>query len=211
MFKLFNAMGLSSSKQPVFRKSLIACLIMIISTTAQANAGVPMIFLVWPIFGISLIPIIAIESWVLINRLKSTFHWRMVRVTTVSNLVTTIIGIPVTWLILVCIEFAISRGRPSYPSLPKFWEDVLGVTLHAPWLAPVEGSLHWMVPVAFMFMLIPFFIMSYWVEAAISVQMLKKYHKRTEVRKAVWDGNVASYGLLTALSTIFLIYEVITH
>jgi len=61
-----------------------------------ADAGIPMIFLTWPAMVILLVPVILIEG-VLCRRWLGLKTSQAIRINAVSNLASTIIGIPVAW------------------------------------------------------------------------------------------------------------------
>ena len=69
-----------------------------------ADAGVPMIFLTFPLMIILLVPIILTESFLYKRWLGLSSHDAM-RSSIISNLVSTIIGVPVAWAIMLGVEF----------------------------------------------------------------------------------------------------------
>ncbi len=81
----------------------IAVVLSLISQPAHANMGVPMLTLVWPVMAMALVPIIIIESIVLVMGFGMT-AWHSAWVVTVANLVSTVIGIPVTWSCFRLVE-----------------------------------------------------------------------------------------------------------
>jgi hypothetical protein len=136
-------------------KSLITlCLLLCIPSVASANAGVPMIFLAMPALGLSIIPIIIIEAIFLSKKLELPISGAF-KTTIISNLVSTIVGIPLTWLLLVLIQ-VLAGGGGAF-GLDTTLGKVLSVTLQAAWLIPYESDLHWMIPVAGLILLFPFF------------------------------------------------------
>ena len=54
------------------KKATFALIALLLPSVAFANAGVPMLFLAMPVFIVSLIPIIAIESFYLSRSLELT-------------------------------------------------------------------------------------------------------------------------------------------
>ena len=109
------------------------CILLCIPGVASANAGVPMIFLAMPVLGLSIIPIIIIEAMFLGKKLELTTSSAF-KTTTISNLVSTIIGIPLTWLLLVLIQM-FAGGGGSF-GLDTMLGKVLFFTLQAAWLLP---------------------------------------------------------------------------
>ena len=175
------------------KKLFIILSLLITPNIAFANAGVPMIFLIMPAFAMSLAPIIIIEAIYLIKKLHLP-KITAAKTTIISNLVSTIVGIPITWLILVIIQM-LTGGGSAY-GINTLFTKVLAVTWQAPWLLPYEPELKWMVPVAGLVLLIPFFFASWWSEYFVT----KKIHKDIEasiLKTCVRNANVITYSLLS--------------
>jgi hypothetical protein len=168
---------------------------------AQANAGVPMIFLVMPAMALSIIPIIIIEAIYLSKKLGLSGK-DSAKTVTISNLASTIVGIPVTWILLVVIQM-ITGGGSAY-GLNTALTKVLAVTWQAPWLIPYESDLHWMIPVSGLVLLIPFFFVSWWSEYFVSKKLIKDIEAQT-IKIAVRNANLITYGLLTLWPIIMLV------
>lgn len=140
---------------------------------------------------LALIPIIFIEA-----RLGVRIANLSVRQSTygaiVGNLFSTLLGIPITWSILVAIEmrwFGVARG------LDTFFSKVYAVTLQSPWLIPYEESLVWMIPVATIFLAFIFWMMSIVSEYLILRIILRKVQPAI-LWKWMWIANTASYVFL---------------
>ncbi|MCG7985312.1 MAG: hypothetical protein JAY90_21520 [Candidatus Thiodiazotropha lotti] len=158
----------------------------------MANAGVPMIFLVMPALALSIIPIIAIEAMYLSKKLRLPFSTSL-GTTTISNLVSTVIGVPLTWLLLLLIQI-IAGGSGAF-GLDTTTGKVLSVTLQAAWLIPYESDLYWMIPSAGALLLIPFFFISWWSEFYVSMKLLKEQASQ-RLKIAVRNANILTYTLL---------------
>lgn len=171
---------------------LTLCILLCIPVVASANAGVPMIFLAMPALGLSIIPIIIIEAIFLRKKLELAVP-RAFKVTTISNLVSTLVGIPLTWLLLVLIQMLAGGGGAF--GIDTTLGKVLSVTLQAAWLIPYESDLHWMIPVAGLVLLVPFFFASWWSEYFVSKKMLKEPSAQ-RVKIAVRNANIITYALL---------------
>jgi hypothetical protein len=179
------------------------------ATPAYANAGLPMLFVVWPIFLTALIPVILIES--LVFRLKmQDLKWKsIISSVGVANIVSTLLGVPVTWILLVAFELIAPGGGGTYPGLNDIARGILSVTLQAPWLLPDESQFYWMIPCAFLFLMIFFFIMSIFSERWIISKMLKKSYSidTHKVDKVTFRANAYSYLFLIICSAIFFYYQ----
>ena len=170
-------------------------------TPAFADAGVPMIALTLPGMLIVLAPIITVESYLLVRSLQIGM-WRSMKVMTIANVVSTIIGMPVTWVLLVLMELMTSGGR-AY-GMDTLFKRFLAVTWQAAWLIPYEEELHWMIPAATLVLLVPFFFASWFVEYQVAKALLREV-SADAVKKAVLQANVASYGLLGGIVLRFLV------
>ena len=156
------------------------------------NMGVPMIFSSLPMMIIALLPIIFLEAFSFYSALELNF-WRALKIETVANLTSTFIGIPIAWLLLVGIQL-ITGGGSAYGinTLPK---QFLAVTWQSPWLMPYQNNLRWMIPVARIVLLIPFFFASWFCEYLV-IKYLFDDINSNGLSYTVRDANLLSYGLL---------------
>ncbi|HLP48875.1 MAG TPA: hypothetical protein VK469_23240 [Candidatus Kapabacteria bacterium] len=167
---------------------------------AYANAGVPMIFITLPDMVIGLIPIIFIESYVLFKNLKKTFKICF-KTSAIANTVSTLLGIPVTWLLLVVLQQLTGGGRAYGMDTPS--KKLLSVTWQAPWLIPYEKELYWMIPSATLVLLIPFFFASWFIEYQLSKRKLPDVENAV-IKKSFFLANLVSYILLALVVLIKL-------
>lgn len=177
-----------------YKKKTLAFLAILAPSTAYANAGVPMLFLAMPVFLISLLPIIAIEAIYLSKSLKLSLV-QSLKTASISNVVSTILGIPITWFLLVLVQMT-TGGSGAY-GLNSVTEKVLAVTWQAPWLMPYEKDLHWMIPAAGLVLLVPFFFASWWSEYFVSKKMNKTLLP-IDIMHKVRNANIITYSLLAA-------------
>ncbi len=180
--------------------SLIFCLLSI-PQLAFANAGVPMIILIMPTLALSIIPIIIIET-IYISKKLSLSKKIAGKAVTISNVVSTIVGIPLTWILLVAIQI-FTGGGSSY-GMDTALGKIIAVTWQAPWLIPHESQLHWMVPVSGLVLMIPFFFVSWWSEYFITKKILKDIDLK-EIKRYVRNANLITYGLLSLWPIIMLL------
>jgi hypothetical protein len=158
------------------------------------------LFVTFPAMVLALIPIVLLESFVLSRVLKRNAA-SLVTSATTANVVSTIIGIPLTWVALVLLQWG--TGGDTFHQFPRPLENFLAVTWQAPWLLPYEDQLYWMVPVASLFLLVPFFFASYFIEAPI-VSRFQRQIPKAQVRAAVFRANVASYAGLAVFNLAWL-------
>ena len=139
-----------------------------------------------------MIPIILIEAWYVRHRLSLSTTCAL-KTTTVSNLVSTLVGVPLTWVILVSVQMLLGGGGAF--GLETTWDKLLSVTLQSAWLIPYQSDMHWMIPAAGMFLLLPFFLASWWSESLVSRMMLKSTPINV-LKTTVRNANLITYSLL---------------
>lgn len=188
------------------QKFLAILIFLLFPSVAFANAGIPMIFLAAPVFAISILPIILIESYYLSKSLALKLS-EALKIASLSNLYSTIIGIPLTWIILVFVQM-ITGGGKAY-GLDSVVGKIISVTWQAPWLIPYESDLNWMIPIAGVVLLIPFFFVSWWAEYSVT-KTFTKSHPNKKVLLKVRNANLITYGLLVLWPVgLFLVESVI--
>lgn len=140
----------------------------------------------------ALLPVILIEAYSLYAAAEITF-WRALTIETVANLISTLIGIPVAWFLLFVLQI-LTGGGTAY-GINTFFKQFLAVTWQSPWLIPYERHLRWMIPVARMVLLIPFFFAS-WLCEYLVIKYLFAETGSLELSRIIRNANLLSYGLL---------------
>ncbi len=190
--------------------SLVVLFVFLLFSDVSANMGLPMIMIVWPVYWIGLLPITLIEWWVMKKELPGLSSKKLMKNVFFANLISTIFGIPAVWFAMAVIQMLIPGGGGTFPGLRGVWPYILGVTVQAPWLIPYESQFYWMIPVAFIVLLIPFFFASYRIEAWFIVSGLHLDEKgKQTIRQAVKKANVFSYAFLLIAALITLAVQVV--
>jgi predicted neutral ceramidase superfamily lipid hydrolase len=154
-----------------------------------------------------LIPVILVE-FLVIRRRVSVRPMRLLGATAAANIVSTLVGIPLTWGALFLGEIAIWSGLNL---LPFPWLDTS-------WFAPSNLGSRWMVALITTVLLVPFYFVSVWIERRVMRRLLPVSNAREpqphEVGKAVlWvavrDANLLSYGLLFLLALALLVRMIV--
>lgn len=180
----------------LMRYLIVALILIGTPLNASANIGLPMIAIVYPWMLIALLPVIALETFVFIKYLHADFSLAF-PASTVANAVSTIIGIPVSWIGLVVIQFI--SGGVSQVGADSLAKKVMVVIWQAPWLIIFDDpNSQWMVHAATFALLIPFFFASWWIEYHIVVRFLKNSTEQA-VKRTAFYANLSSYSLLAII------------
>jgi hypothetical protein len=170
--------------------------------SARADVGVPMLALIWPASWVLFIPIVAIEAWIARKIVGLTVK-RSILAATVANAVSTLVGIPLVWGALAAAEIVFSNGGRAL-GIDSFLRRVYAVTVQAAWLIPYESELHWMVPLAAIVLLVPFFFASVFLERTVFRRFCSSSPELA--RRWSWVANGATYGLtLTGLVVVLIV------
>jgi hypothetical protein len=175
---------------------------LIVPQVAQANAGLPMIYLVWPGMGLMLLPVVVLETFIL-RRALGTSLKRTLLIVVTANLISTALGIPLTWGVLVLLQL-LTLGGSTGVDIDTLVGKLLAVTWQAPWLMPYDGHGHWMAPAAALTLLVPFFFASWFIEYFVSRRMVREVN-RNLLKKMVRNANLASYLMLALVALGYLV------
>lgn len=173
----------------------LAALCAFVPGPAMANMGVPMIFITMPMMLAALVPIIAVEAFILARALGLRAKSAAL-VSLAGNAVSTLVGVPLSWIALVFVQMSTGGGAAHGTS--TVLGKIVSVTWQAPWLIPYEEHLHWMIPAAQAVLLVPFFFASFWIEYGVARLMRRDLDPRP-MRGAVWRANLVSYACLAVL------------
>ena len=176
-------------------------------TAILANAGVPMLAIEWPLMWLALIPVILIETAITQRQLNFKYVPTL-KAVAVANLVSTAIGIPLSWGGMVIINM-LSGGGGGF-GVDTWAQRIATLAIAASWLAPYEGDLHWLIPAALCVLLIPAFFASGWIEYWVC-RAFWKNSDRKQVSSAIWKANLASYCLLLILGLLWLGLALLLH
>lgn len=167
------------------------------SATAGANAGMPMLFAMAPLIIIGIIPIVLIECLYIKNSMKRRFG-ESLKVSVVANFMSTMIGIPITWLLLVILEVFTGGGGSQLPD-----SYFLKITVHAAWQLPDVHEQPWVLAGASIFLLIIFYFVSWWTE-----YLVIRHYFYLETREQRRAGTVTA-GIANAITYFLMIMTVI--
>jgi hypothetical protein len=174
-------------------KYLLVMALALLPASAYANVGLPMIAVAMPAFVVALIPIILIEAYVF-ARAGFPFKWALQR-NAIANVVTTFVGIPLTWGVLLLLQIA-TVGTDCSEATDSWPQRIFAMIANSPWMCPFEPALiKWMVPVAMLILLVPFFFVSWLLEAWI-IRMIGRSFDGPRITAVCLRANLATYALL---------------
>jgi len=125
----------------------------------------------------------------------------------IANVLSTIIGVPITWFFLVLLEIIITCGGKPY-ELSTSKNMLLSVIVQSPWLFPYEDEFYWMVPTATLILLVPCFFVSWFTEYLVSKKILENGNINNEtIKKAVLLSNLVSYSLISIVPLVKLLID----
>lgn len=173
---------------------------------ALADMGVPLLFVQWPLMLFALVPVIVLEG-LLVRRWVSLNYRDAFVGTSVANVVTTVLGVPLAWATMLAMEIGI-MGPLSAVADKWHWRlegpvfEVIGFVLSVAWLPPFQdyaSYFDWVVPLCVAILLVPSFFISVWLERLVCLRMWAKCDKAA-VRRGVYRANLASYLMLFILA-----------
>ncbi len=163
-----------------------------------------MIFVQWPLMIGALIPVIIVEALLIRRWVRLSYRDAFIGVTK-ANLLSTMAGVPLAWLVMFVLELAImipvgiaaEKWHWNFFDSPVF--QVVGFVIGMAWLGPAEGSGYWLVPLAAALLLLPSFYVSVWLESKICRRAWPDIDSAA-VRRGVFRANLASYIVLFILA-----------
>jgi hypothetical protein len=162
-----------------------------------------------------LIPIIVVEGFLCKKWLGIT-TWEAMKSNIFSNLASTVIGVPMAWAIMFCVEFA-TNGVVQWKFANQNWNspivNAILFLLSAAWIGPPGENELWLVPAAVLVLLVPFFLASYGIEYLVVSHMVGMPEGGPpnvgypRVRIAVRNANLITYGLMFVGTAIWLLTQ----
>ena len=185
----------------VFRLLAACSALAIVPAAAFADAGIPLLACISPGFWLVLPAVVLVEAVVAFVILRRG-TWVALKVSAVSNLASTLVGMVLSrLLVLVLIPLASQvqtfapRGHVPATLLQKFAFNVVSAPMGlgtSPDRWSTEVMLCWAI------LLVPFFLLSVWVEWWVARRMLRKEDRGLATRWA-WCANIVSYALILGM------------
>jgi hypothetical protein len=165
-----------------------------------ANAGVPMIAWQFPLMVLLLIPVIVIETIVSRGLVHGALR-NVVKGVAAANVCSTLVGIPLAWGAMLGMNI-LTTGTKSV-GLASPMAVFKSVVLQSSWLVPYEDDLYWMIPLATLVLLLPYFLVSVYTENRVLRRMWNE-EPRTVVSRVAWLSNTTTYLLFLIATLVWL-------
>lgn len=172
-----------------------------------ANIGIPMIFVQWPLMLTALIPVILVEALLIRLWLSLSYQEAFTGIAE-ANLLSTAIGVPLAWGIMLVVEFVMGlllassvNYLPWKSNSPLF--EIVFFIFSIGWPLPTTENYQELIPIAAALLLIPCFYASVWVECRSCLRSWARYDP-VLVRRAVYRTNLGSYALLFVLACVWI-------
>lgn len=174
------------------------------SLTANKGTDIHIIEMVLPMYVLFLIPTIIIEWYVVKHYLPSISLCKTFWPITAANLVSTLLGTPIS---LGIIQILAAGGIINLPSISEIWSLVISI-VQAPWHLYENGE-----ALTLVFHLIPtllsiglFYFMSVWIEGLVLTKFFKISTNKGLIKEICWKMNLVSYGCFFALGLTALAF-----
>ncbi len=184
-------------------KYLHCAFLLLVPAYCFGNVGIPVIALTYPGFAVLLLPIIITEYFIIKSIINIEKKPILVS-TVVSNLASTLIGVPLAWAVLLILEMITTGGAAIQSEGLMYF--VGSIALQSAWMLPPDY--YWMLPAAIIVNLIPAFFLSKYSEYIITKKMIKTVEKN-QIKKAVFKANNVTYGGLFAIAVGYLIITLV--
>lgn len=173
-----------------------------------ANLGVPMLFVQMPLLLGALPAVIFIESY-LIRHWYGLDWLDAVRIATMANVLSTVLGFPLMWIVLLLAQGTLLAFLQPHGS--GIWSTIHSVTIKAAWVDPGPNQAYWMVPTACLVLLVPAFFMTVLIEGPVYRRTLARHAARMPPQRALWRMHIFSYGFLFLAGLLLLAASMVKH
>ena len=185
------------------KKYIFLFTLIFLPLSAFANSGLPMIVLGVPFMAILGVAVIGIEYYFYKKNFNISSKSILLH-TFIANVITTIIGYPLSWGILLGVQ-AITGSGGVIP-LDSITNIAKAIFFQAAWLVPHKEGMEWLIPACGLVGIVPAFITSYFFE---KIYLRRTFGNPTNISKIVLKAHIYSYTLLVLVLLVNLIYALV--
>ncbi len=167
-------------------------ILVITPSVAVADTGIPMLALAWPTAWVTLAPVVLIEA--LLARRLLTLSWKeSAWLSLRANAWSTLVGIPLAWLLMLAIQILGTLGLVLLPSPGRHspWSFAVA-PLFSAWVPPTHER--WPIFAAGCVLCLPFYAVSVKLEARMAETVVPREAALRWARTA----NRTTYALFAA-------------
>lgn len=185
-----------------------------VPSAAFADAILPSLFIVWPVTILLFVPVVLIEAIYVQIRLRTGF-WRLAAVTTVANLLSAAVGLPIASAISAGFKYALEALKFRNADALRAREAQLGLD-HPGSVGPHDSAMLiwlgaypiWIMILSAIVMLAACYLISWWIEG----RWLQRHFRRAvpEIADKCMGvakvANLLSYAFVALVVVAVLIY-----
>ena len=149
------------------------------------------------------LPLVIAAEFIVARRMLKLGPARAAAALIPANIVSLLVIFPLLGLLLFVIHGAVGGGS-GHGGLVNW---VYELTLRVPWLVPHGRDASWMVPAASLYLLVPAFFASVFVERWICVTFWRDLPKN-RLRRFSWYAHFASYSVLFVAVAVYYLIRV---
>jgi hypothetical protein len=154
-----------------------------------ADAGIPILCLQVPAAVLLIFPVVCIEAVVVAKVVCRSFR-TVFGAVFIANLFSFFVGLPLAWFVMWLIQCVASICNVTDFHYTG-WKGIATVALQSAWV-PGEGGPDWIIPAAFLVLIVPYFFVSVMTERWLMGKRLREAPS-PQIRRAAWLANLASY------------------
>jgi len=183
-------------------QKLIAVILLVgIPSVVFATSDIPMVSIGLPSLLTLLIPIVIFKNFYFRKQLDADGSGTFFKIF-LSNTFVVIIAYPLSWLLLLGVQIFVDKTFNF--GMENTLEMICTVLFRSAWVSHSTNNFSWMVPMAGIIGLIPFYFISIFTETKILKYFFVEYEKK-EIKTFVWKANTIVFSFFLALLIYFLI------
>jgi hypothetical protein len=186
-------------------------------TALLADAALPLIYFTLPAVVLLLIPVILLEGFLLRVWIPTSIV-QALKASAISNIASTIAGVPLATLLAYAGAMAVSPWSRKLLE-QEHWQSPLGdvvmAIVNSVYISAYVVEAHWLLPAALMIILVPAYLISWWIEYVIVRTLIlknpnhssspEKLPSAVAISRAVRRANFVSYALLFGFIAVRLV------